>query len=85
VYTPVADSEGRVEAILFSGLERRGFEELLTNRLLLFASITLLGVAISAALAFSSPGWSCDRWNCCATVSCSCPRRLQRRGAGHQR
>jgi len=50
VYTPVADSEGRVEAILFSGLERRGFEELLTNRLLLFASITLLGVAISIAV-----------------------------------
>jgi signal transduction histidine kinase len=50
VYTPVVDSEGRVEAILFSGLERRGFEELLTNRLLLFASITLLGVAISVAV-----------------------------------
>jgi len=50
VYTPVADSEGRVEAILFSGLERRGFEELLTNRLLLFAFITLLGVAISVAV-----------------------------------
>jgi len=49
-YTPVVDSEGRVEAILFSGLERRGFEELLTNRLLLFAFITLLGVAISIAV-----------------------------------
>ena len=47
VYTPVTDSEGRVEAILFSGIERRGFEELLTNRLLLFASITLLGIVIS--------------------------------------
>ena len=50
VYTPVVDSAGRVEAIMFSGLERRGFEELLTNRLLLFASITLLGVAISVAV-----------------------------------
>jgi signal transduction histidine kinase len=50
VYTPVVDSEGRVEAILFSGLERRGFEELLTNRLLLFAVITLLGVAIGVAV-----------------------------------
>jgi HAMP domain-containing protein len=49
-YTPVVDSEGRVEAILFSGLERRGFEELLTNRLLLFGIITLLGVAISVAV-----------------------------------
>jgi signal transduction histidine kinase len=46
VYTPVVDSGGRVEAILFSGLERHGFEELLTNRVLLFVSITLLGVAI---------------------------------------
>lgn len=46
-YTPVVDSEGRVEAILFSGIERRGFEEVLTNRLLLFLSITLLGVLIS--------------------------------------
>ncbi len=47
-YTPVADSEGRVEAILFSGLERRGFEEVLTNRLLLFVAITLLGATIGA-------------------------------------
>ena len=45
-YTPVEDSEGRVEAILFSGLERRGFEEVLTNRLLLFGAITLLGGVI---------------------------------------
>jgi signal transduction histidine kinase len=44
----VADSQGRVEAILFSGIERRGFEELLTNRVALFAIITLLGVLISA-------------------------------------
>jgi signal transduction histidine kinase len=50
VYTPVVDSAGRVEAIMFSGLERRGFEELLTNRLLLFVSITLLGVVISVAV-----------------------------------
>jgi len=47
-YTPVVDSEGRVEAILFGGIERRGFEELLTNRLLLFIAITLVGVLISA-------------------------------------
>jgi signal transduction histidine kinase len=46
-YTPVADAEGRVEAVLFSGIERRGFEEVLTNRVLLFASITLVGVVIS--------------------------------------
>jgi signal transduction histidine kinase len=52
VYTPVVDAEGRVEAILFSGIERRGFEELLTNRLWLFASITLVGVLISALVGF---------------------------------
>lgn len=51
-YTPVTDSGGHVEAILFSGIERRGFEELLTNRLLLFALITLLGVVISALVGF---------------------------------
>lgn len=45
-YTPVADSQGRVEAILFSGLERRGFEEVLTNRVVLFGAITLLGIVI---------------------------------------
>jgi len=45
-YTPVEDSQGRVEAILFSGLERRGFEEVLTNRLILFGAITLLGGTI---------------------------------------
>jgi len=46
-YTPVVDSAGRVEAILFSGLERRGFEELLTNRVLLFVSIMLVGILVS--------------------------------------
>lgn len=46
LYTPVVDSQGRVEAIMFSGLERRGFEELLTNRLVLFFAISLLGIAI---------------------------------------
>jgi len=45
-YTPVVDSRGRVEAILFTGLERRGFEELITNRVLLFAGITLMGIAV---------------------------------------
>jgi len=46
-YTPVVDSEGRVEAILFSGIERRGFDEVITNQLLLFVSITLVGALIS--------------------------------------
>ncbi|MBI5612919.1 MAG: HAMP domain-containing protein [Gammaproteobacteria bacterium] len=45
-YTPILDSEGHVEAIIFSGLERRGFEEILTNRLVMFLLISLLGIAI---------------------------------------
>ena len=46
VYTPLVDSTGRVEAIMFSGLARRTFQDLLTNRLVLFFWIALLGVAI---------------------------------------
>ena len=32
LYTPIVDPTGRVEAIMFSGLERRGVQEVLTNR-----------------------------------------------------
>lgn len=46
LYTPIVDTDGRVEAIIFSGLERAGFEEVITNRLLLFSGISLLGVII---------------------------------------
>lgn len=46
VYTPIVDSTGRVEAIMFSGLERRTFTDLLTNRAALFFWIALLGVII---------------------------------------
>ncbi len=46
LYTPIVDPTGRVEAIMFSGLERRGVQEVLTNRLALFLSISLLGVII---------------------------------------
>jgi signal transduction histidine kinase len=45
LYTPIVDSTGRVEAIMFGGLERRGFQELLTNRIVMFLFISLLGVA----------------------------------------
>ncbi|MHB8346274.1 MAG: sensor histidine kinase [Acidiferrobacterales bacterium] len=47
-YTPVVDNKGRMEAIMFSGLKRAGFEEVLTNRLLLFSGISLLGVVFGA-------------------------------------
>lgn len=45
-YTPILDSSGRIEAILFNGLERRGIEEVLTNQVALFVLISLLGIAI---------------------------------------
>jgi len=45
-YTPILDAEGRVEAIIFNGLERRGFEEFLTNRVAMFLLISLLGLVI---------------------------------------
>jgi signal transduction histidine kinase len=46
LYMPMVDSNERVEAIMFSGLERRGFYEVLTNRATLFIWIALLGVVI---------------------------------------
>lgn len=46
LYMPIVDSTGRVEAIMFSGLERRGFQEVLTNRVALFLIISLMGVVI---------------------------------------
>ena len=46
LYTPIVDPTGRVEAIMFSGLERRGVQEVLTNRAALFLFISLLGVVI---------------------------------------
>jgi signal transduction histidine kinase len=46
LYTPIVDSSGHVEAIMFAGLERRGIQEVLTNRVLMFIAIALLGIAI---------------------------------------
>jgi signal transduction histidine kinase len=46
VYTPIVDSTGRVEAVMFSGLERRTIQEILTNRVALFLWIALLGIII---------------------------------------
>jgi len=46
LYTPIVDPTGRVEAIMFSGLERRGVQEVLTNQVVLFLLISLLGVVI---------------------------------------
>lgn len=46
LYTPIVDSTGRVEAIMFSGLERSGMVEVLTNRVVLFVAISFLGVVL---------------------------------------
>ncbi|HSD97160.1 MAG TPA: HAMP domain-containing protein, partial [Sulfuricaulis sp.] len=46
LYMPIVDPTGRVEAIMFSGLERRGVQEVLTNRVVLFLFISLLGIVI---------------------------------------
>ncbi len=46
LYMPIVDTTGRVEAVMFSGLPRRGFQEVLTNRVTLFGWIALLGVLI---------------------------------------
>jgi signal transduction histidine kinase len=46
LYTPIVDPTGRVEAIMFSGLERRGVQEVLTNQVAMFLLIALLGIVI---------------------------------------
>jgi signal transduction histidine kinase len=46
LYTPILDSSGHVEAIMFSGLEKRGLQEVLTNQIAMFAAIVLLGIVI---------------------------------------
>lgn len=48
LYTPIVDSTGRVEAIMFAGLERRGVQEVLTNQAAMFLAIALLGIGIGA-------------------------------------
>ncbi len=49
LYMPVVDSTGRVEAIMFSGIEKRGFQEVLTNRIALFLLIALVGIVLGVA------------------------------------
>lgn len=56
LYTPIVDPTGRVEAIMFSGLERRAMPDVLTNRVTLFLSISALGVVIGALT-----GWFLSR------------------------
>ncbi len=49
-YSPVVDTEGHVEAIIFTGLERRGFEDVVTNRVILFLAISVLGLVIGGLM-----------------------------------
>lgn len=48
LYTPVLDSDGRVEAVLFSGLAHRGGDAILTDRFALTLAIALLGTLLAA-------------------------------------
>ena len=49
LYSPVVDASGRVEAVLFSGLDRRSGAGLLTDQGTLTLAIGLLGVLLAAA------------------------------------
>jgi len=56
LYMPIVDSTGHVEAVMFSGLERGGMQELLTNRAMLLLAIALLGILIGGLT-----GWLLSR------------------------
>ena len=47
LYTPVVDATGAVEAVLFSGLARRGTSRLLSDEGTLTVAITLLGILLA--------------------------------------
>jgi len=48
LYSPVIDATGQVEAVLFSGLEHHGADQLLTNQGTLTLVIVLLGIALAS-------------------------------------
>jgi signal transduction histidine kinase len=48
LYTPVADSSGRVEAVLFSGLQHQRGDQFLTDQAAVFLAVTLLGSLLAA-------------------------------------
>jgi signal transduction histidine kinase len=50
LYTPVVDSSGHVEAVLFSGLAHRGGDRLLTDQVALSLDIVLLGTLLATAM-----------------------------------
>jgi signal transduction histidine kinase len=50
LYTPIVDPSGRVEGIMFSGLERRGVQDVLANQVALFLLISLTGLTVGVAV-----------------------------------
>jgi len=52
LYTPIADSSGHVEALVFNGLKRRGLDAFITNRGALFLAISLVGILIGSLTGF---------------------------------
>ena len=48
LYTPLVDATGRVEAVLFSGLQHQSSTRLLTDQMSLTLMITLLGVILAS-------------------------------------
>lgn len=47
LYSPVADSSGRVEAVLFSGLEHQGGDRFLTDQAAVSIAVALLGTLLA--------------------------------------
>jgi signal transduction histidine kinase len=47
LYTPVADSSGRVEAVLFSGLQHQRGDQFLTDQASVVLAVTLLGTLLA--------------------------------------
>ena len=52
LYTPIADSSGHVEALVFNGLKRGGLDAFITNRGALFLAISLVGILIGGLTGF---------------------------------
>ncbi|MHB8253720.1 MAG: sensor histidine kinase [Acidiferrobacter sp.] len=52
LYTPIADSSGHVEALVFNGLKRGGLDAFITNRGALFLAISLAGLLIGSLTGF---------------------------------
>lgn len=50
LYTPISDSSGRVEAVLFSGLAHQGGDDFLTDKATLTLTVTLLGSLLAGVI-----------------------------------